>query len=51
MGKGPEAGKGWACSRNRGKTSGWNGEIKELGRKQIRKGLPSLSKSFKFHAQ
>lgn len=38
-GKGPEAGKGWAYSRNRGKTSGWNGEIKEVDGKQIRKGL------------
>lgn len=35
--KEPEVEKGWVCSRNRKKASGWNGEIKEVGRKQIKK--------------
>lgn len=35
--KEPEVEKGWVCSRNRRKASGWNGEIKEVSRKQIKK--------------
>lgn len=43
--KGPVVEKEWVCSGNRKKASGWNGKIKEMGRKQINKTSQSRERS------